>query len=668
VAGENGKIKYEKVGEKFEYKYANKDLMFFPRLGHFDRKGQYMGWLGMKTARKPTFGDNISFFFNYQISWMYVRYFMWNFVGRQNAKQGFASANVMEGNWISGISFIDNLRLHPQGDMPKAMAEDKSRNTYYFLPLIFGFIGLFFHINRRPQEAMALGALFLMTGLAIIVFSNQPPSEPRERDYVLVGSFFTFCIWIGLAVPALYERLKEKMSPSAAGGLALGLALTAPLIMGYQNWDDHSRAGHYAARDYAINFLESCAPNAIIFTYGDNDTYPLWYAQEVENIRPDVRVINFSLLAVDWYIDQLRRKVNESPMVKMTLPPAAYRGDKRNMVPVLPSPGNKPMDMLEAIKFLAQDKTPPIQGGENYVGYLPSRIFSLPVNVESARKMGALPANVPDSLIPTSIVVNMNKDRILKDDMVLWDIIATNAANGWERPIYFAVTVRPDKLAGFSEYLQLEGMAVRLTPIRGQGDPRFGGSMFASRLNTEIAYKNIMEKFRWGNFDKENLFVDESYGPSIQSIQFAMLRLADELINENKKEQAVKVVDKFFEAFPDMNFPHHSSRAVPQALGLYFAVGEEGKARPIIENMANSLVEHQNFYQSLPASLAQDPGSGIKDQAEDNLRTMMQLLQIVQTGKDEELKKKLQTLFAQFGVALPQQQPRQPLDSPKKDS
>jgi hypothetical protein len=310
--------KYEIVDEKITPVYNKSDKMLFPRIGasEMGRPDMYRAWLN-KRSGKPTMGDNINFFIRYQVNWMYIRYFMWNFVGRQNGDQGYFSSDISSGNWESGVKFIDDARLHKSDRMPDKMKNDPSKNHYYFLPLIFGLIGLFYHAKKRKKDFFALFTLFLITGLGIILYSNQPPNEPRERDYVLVGSFFTFAIWIGLAVPAIVELLREKFSVKqpVIAALTAMVVLSAPAIMGFENFDDHSRMHHYGARDYASNFLNSCAPNAIIFTYGDNDTYPLWYAQEVEGIRRDIRVVNLSLIAVDWYIDKLRSKINESPAI-----------------------------------------------------------------------------------------------------------------------------------------------------------------------------------------------------------------------------------------------------------------------------------------------------------------------------------------------------------------
>lgn len=283
---------------------------------------------------------------------------MWNFAGRQNAEQGYMPYDVSKGHWSSGIKPLDEFRLHNMDEMTDTMKNHKGNNSYYLLPLIFGIIGLIYHASKDKKTFFAIMALFLITGLGLIVYSNQPPNEPRERDYVLVGSFFTFCIWIGLSVLSVGElfmnklKLSKNVAPIAAGILAL----SAPAIMGFQNFDDHSRKEHFASRDYASNFLNSVEPNSIIFTYGDNDTYPLWYAQEVENIRRDVRVVNLSLIAVDWYIDKLRRAVNDSPPLKLTIPSEEYRGSKRNQVffynPADKGNSTAPMNLFNELAFI----------------------------------------------------------------------------------------------------------------------------------------------------------------------------------------------------------------------------------------------------------------------------------------------------------------------------
>jgi hypothetical protein len=325
--------RYEIVDEKADYVYDPSTMVLFPRMGDYSqgRPKIYQQWIE-KNKGPYTFADNVEFFWKYQIGWMYWRYFMWNFSGRQNGEQGYYAWDPSAGNWISGIDFIDEPRVGNQSMLTTDEKNNPSRNKYYMIPFLLGILGMVYHYRRRSQEFYAILAMFIITGIGIIVYSNQPPNEPRERDYVLAGSFFTYCIWIGLGVMALFEMLSKSLK-GAAAPVSVALALSAPVLMGTQNWDDHSRANHYASRDYASNFLNSCAPNAIVFTYGDNDTYPLWYCQEVEGIRTDVRVVNLSLIAVDWYISQLRRAVNGSPAIEMSIPEEKLRGYKRVQTP-----------------------------------------------------------------------------------------------------------------------------------------------------------------------------------------------------------------------------------------------------------------------------------------------------------------------------------------------
>ena len=578
----NGKVVYDKVGEKFDYEYSRSDMMPFPRLGHMDRATQYRRWLSLGDTEIPTMQDNLDFFFRYQIGWMYFRYFMWNFAGRQNAKQGFYSNDPTKGNWQSGIALFDNMRLAPSKDLPESMT-DEGHNSYYFLPLIFGLIGLIFHISKRPQEALALGILFLITGVAIILFSNQPPNEPRERDYVLVGSMFTFCIWIGLSVTALYKTFKDTLKNGLGASVAAtALVLVAPIIMGYQNWDDQSRAGHTGARDYANNFLMSCAPNAVVFTYGDNDTYPLWYAQEVEGIRTDVRVVNFSLLAVDWYIDQLRRKMNNSEAIQMTISRDAYRGTARNALPIQDS--KRVMNLLDVIKYMGESH--PVQ---NSVSLVPTADVYLPVDKAAVRKNGAVPQDIPDSLIADKVSFRLPGRYLQKDDIALMDILATNAANGWSRPIYFAVTVRTEKIGELRNYLQMEGMALRVVPINTPSNAGYAGAMMMGRVAVDTMYRNMMESFKWGGFDQRKMFVDESYAPSIQTQQFAFMRLANELRANNDKERAINVLDRLYTAFPNFNFPIDEGYSRIQGIDLYLDLGAEDKARPHLEDLTKGV-------------------------------------------------------------------------------
>lgn len=658
VEQEDGSLIYDIVDEKIEVGYKSSDMMLFPRLGHFDRASEYKKWFDLGPSGKPTMANNIGFFLEYQLSYMYWRYFAWNFIGRQNANQG-TDGNRVRGNWISGIGPIDELYVHDQSNLPKYIAEDKSRNTYYYLPFILGIIGLLFHIQKRPREAAALGVMFLMTGVAIIVFTNQPPREPRERDYVIVGSIFTFCMWMGMAVPAIFEFLKDKMANSAAAGLALVVSLIPPILMGAENWDDHSRAEQYGARDYAINFLESCAENAIIFTYGDNDTYPLWYAQEVEGIRPDVRVVNFSLLAVDWYIDQLRRKINESDKVEMTIPKEAYRGKLRNYLPFQETQGGKYVNLHDVVKFIGSTpKNMPPQMLKNFASYVPARNVYLPVDREKAIANGAINESIPDSAILDNVKFSLKAGQyMMKDEIALLDIISTNAVNGWKRPIYFAVTCRPEKIMGLKDYLMLEGMALRIVPYKTPNS-NAQTAILMGGVDTDLMYQNMVgteeepADFRWGNFDKKDFFINESYMPSVHSLQYGFIRLADELRRKGDQEKAVKTIDKFFEAFPHMNFPYPQSRMALQAIGFYLQLGAQEQAKVHMEIMADALEDRLMYYTGLDATNQQIFGMETREA----MGMAQQLLQFSTLLEDEEFKAQLRN---QLQAYLPQQNPPQ---------
>lgn len=678
------KTRYEIVDTKQDYVYDPQHTMFFPRLGHTDRSQQYFTWLGHRDEmeedyneclrksggkaeacgmldprnpkaysawanknERPSMGDNLSFFVNYQINWMYIRYFMWNFVGRQNAQQG-TDGGPSQGNWISGIGFIDALYTHNQSNMTEAMLNDKGRNTYFFLPLIFGLLGMFFHFSQRPKEAFAVLSLFILTGLAIIVFLNQPPSEPRERDYAFAGSIFTFCIWIGMAVPLLYMTLRNSLASVVAASIAIPVVLSAPIIMGFQNWDDHSRAHHYGARDYATNFLNSCAPNAIIFTYGDNDTYPLWYAQEVEGIRTDVRVVNFSLLAVDWYINQLRYKINKSDAIKMTMPEAAYRGQLRNYLPI-DVENRVPMNIFQAVKFMSETN----KKFATVESYIPSGVLQVPVDLSAIRKNNVIPASYPDSLVPATLEFMPETQYWTKDDLALVDIISTNIQNGWERPIYFAVTCRPDKLAPYKDYLQLEGMALRLVPIKTVV-PNTYAAMQMGRVELDTMYNNIMNRFRWGNFDKMETFIDESYRPSVQSVQYSMVRLTDELIRKNDNKRATDVIDKFFAVFPHMNFPYDENRVVPQMLMYYYRVGAQDKAKAIAQVVIDELLAKNGFYMSLTSDRER---LAFSNDLSYNLYLLENMHMLLEQCTDTAFKDKMQKAIEAVGVKPKQQMP-----------
>jgi len=586
--------KYEIVDVKASYVYNSKDKMLFPRMGHQDeaRKALYARWMGGKKGN-PTQADNISFFFNYQIKWMYWRYFMWNFSGRQNGEQGFFPQDKTSGNWLSGIPFIDTTirGLPSTSEMPDSLKYNQAHNRYFMLPFIFGLIGIFFHAKRRSNDFIGLLTLFIITGIGIIVYSNQPPNEPRERDYVLVGSFFTYCIWIGMGVLGIFSFLKSRVNANTAAMVAVALVMIAPILMGTQNFDDHTRRHHSGSRDYASNFLNSCEPNAIIFTYGDNDTYPLWYAQEVEGIRTDVRVVNLSLIAVDWYIDQQRRKINDSAPIKMSIPRTAYRGMKRSQLFFL-SDDNPERDLASAVKFMGDDN-PLNVSSRTLESYAPTRKFSIPVNKRKVIQNGTVSIADTANIVSALKFTFPRKSYIQKGELALLDMVASNA---FERPIYFAVTCRESSLLGLGDYLQLEGLSLKLVPVKTKGEARYG-MVGKGRVNTTAFYDNFMNKFRFGNFDKERLFVDRSYGPSVQTTRVAVMRTVDAMIKKGEKQKAVELLDKFFAGFPHMNFPFDAHSLL--LMQMYLEAGGSDQAKPHLDTLAKETADRLRFYRSM---------------------------------------------------------------------
>ncbi len=639
--------KYVVVDEKTDYDYRSSDKSLFPRMGDYSqgRPRLYRQWIDKPTG-VPTLGDNLEFFWKYQFQWMYWRYFMWNFAGRQNGEQGQFAWDPTSGHWICGIPAIDNARLGDQSQLPEFQKNNQARNKYYLIPFLLGILGMFFHYQRRPKDFFAILSLFVITGIGIIVYSNQPPSEPRERDYVLAASFFTFAIWIGLSVLALYDLFANRLRMSAlAAPLATVIGLAAPLLMVTQNWDDNNRSEHSGSRDYARNFLESCEPNAIIFTYGDNDTYPLWYCQEVENLRTDVRVVNLSLIAVDWYIGQLRRAVNNSPAIEMSVPQEKIRGYKRVQLPYYAPSGDKVMTIQQVMKFLGEDHKLPMQGGDrDFDTYLPTRKIAIPVNKAEFIKNNIVSAS-DSSLVDTMYLDLGKKEYIIKDELAILDIIASNLG---KRPIYWAVTCREDKLLGTQDYLQLEGLGLQIVPKKRKGSMESYGIIGSGGVDTDRAYRNIMERWHWGNFDKQRLFVDRSYMPSLQTMRVTMIRIGRQLIVEGKKDKAIALADKYFEVFPDYNFPHDQFSAF--MADLYLRAGAPDKAAAKIREIAKAMEEQLKFYDSLDSRFRK----GYERDEQYTLSISQTLLRLADEIKDPALTKDMETMLGAYMPSAPQ--------------
>ena len=648
--------KYEIVDQRLEYEYKGSDKIFLPRIGHTEgvRPSQHRQWyealMGKKLRGRPSYSYNIKYMLNYQMGWMYWRYFMWNFVGKQNAQQGYMPWDKSKGHWESGIKFIDEMRLYNKDEITDTMKNHRGKNHYYFLPLIFGLLGFFFHYKKDKKTFYAIFALFLITGLGLIMYSNQPPNEPRERDYVLVGSFFTFCIWIGMGAVFLSQLFVEKLKLSKslapiAGG---ALVMIAPLLMAFENFDDHSRLGHYASRDYAANFLNSLQENAIIFTYGDNDTYPLWYAQEAEGIRRDVRVVNLSLIFVDWYIEKLRRKANDSPPIKLTIPSESYRGNKRHQVffynPSDPDNLNKPSDMNTELAFVGNPLNSvrdPRDPNATPQAIMRSKNLYIPIDKERMIRNGLMTQKDTAKMVDNILLrFSKNKSYISKDDLAVMDVIASNIH---DRPIYFAVTCKNEKLLGLNDYMQMEGLGLRIIPVRTPSIRSL--SIYGSgRVDTERVYENVMDKWRWGNFDKKETFVDNSYAAEIQAMKIVMMRTSQDLLDQGKRDKAGNLAAKYFEAFPHFNFSYDES--VVPFMEVLHQVGRTDEAKEHLKILAEETRQKLNFYESLN----EDEFNSFKSDYGYALRAVSDVLALAKRMGDKALLDKVEADLGNYDI------------------
>jgi hypothetical protein len=555
-----GKDKYEVAGKSFGQDWGNTpSAHIFPRMWNSsnDRRevDTYRKYAGIGEGDQPTMANNIKYFVSYQNWWMFGRYFMWNFSGKQNDLEGFG--NVRDGNAITGISFIDNFFLGDQSKLPDSIHNNnKSYNRMYMLPFILGIIGLFFQAFRNRGDFWVTGLLFFFTGFAIVIYLNQAGQQPRERDYAYAGSCYAFAIWIGLGVLWVKEQFEKfvfKGKTALANYTAASLCfLAVPVLMGSQEWDDHDRSKKTLARDLAKDYLESCPPNAILFSFGDNDTYPLWYAQEVEGIRPDVRVMVNTLLGTDWYMNQLRYKVNQSAPFDIIFTPEQIMGDKRNVVYFSDKmPGfdqNKYYDLYDMMKnVLASDDPKYSTQTDNgtTINLAPVRKFSVPVDVNTVRNNGTVH---PEDSVVSELHLDLpaQKRFLLKNDLALLSIIA---ASKWQRPICFTT---PQELAdlGLSKYVRLRGLSYQLVPIESNNQRG------TDNVDNEVAYKTLMEKFTYGNAGTPGVYYDEENRRHLNSIKYAHAQVAESLAAAGKKDSARKVLERFDQNVLQSNFPY----------------------------------------------------------------------------------------------------------------
>lgn len=590
--------------------YDSRFLSVLPRMwsGEARHKSQYKYWSNFKgkpirytdsqgqtkVINTPTFVENMTYLVRYQLGWMYLRYFMWNFAGRQNDIQGHGK--VTHGNWITGIKFFDEWRLGAsQDNLPEMITENRGNNKYYMLPFLLGILGLVFQFNKTNKDGLIVGLLFFFTGIAIVLYLNQYPLQPRERDYAYAASFYAFAIWIGLGVYALYEIIsKQKSNQLVAISVSVAMLLAVPGLMASENWDDHTRSDRYTGRDFAKNYLDSCEPNAILFTNGDNDTFPLWYVQEVEEYRTDVRVINLSLLNTDWYVNQMRRKAYDSDPVPLSLPEKKIRQGTNDYLPVYERKqikGN--IDVDELMKFIASDNPQtkiPVGSGEK-IDYVPTKNLKIKVDKQKVLANGTVTPEEADRMVD-EITWTIKKNYVLKNDLTILDILSTN---DWERPIYFASTTGLDSYIGLENYFRAEGMAYRLVPIkkegRGDGNPGY--------VNSDILYKRLMEDFQWGGMNTNDIYMDETNRRMTMSLRITFSRLADALIAENQTEKAKEVIDKAFEVMPEKNVPY--DYFVMFLADNYYAVGEMEKGNEVVRRLADIYEKELIYYLSLDA-------------------------------------------------------------------
>ncbi len=630
---EQGKPVYIKKNGKYvisEYKpsyiFDSSTTTLFPRM--YSREGrhieQYKKWTNLegkkirvtddngqaKSITIPTFFENLKFFWEYQVKYMYVRYFMWNFSGRQNDLQG--NGEIDKGNWITGIPFIDNGMYGDQSLLRDSLKNNKAQNKYYLLPLLLGLIGIFYQYNANKKDKKTgkvdnagkhgfwiVMLLFFLTGLAIVLYLNQTPLQPRERDYAYAGSFYAFSIWIGLGVLGIVELLRKTVPGkiSAISATLLSLILV-PGIMIKENWDDHDRSERYVAHDLAWNYLNSCQEDAILFTNGDNDTFPLWYIQEVEGVRTDVRVCNLSYLQTDWYIDQMKRKSYKSDPVPISMKHKQYVSGSRDVVYIIPRDQfkDKRIDMKEAIKFVASDnpKTKQIPQYSGKIDYMPANRFYMAADSLKVLQKGIVSESAAHLIEPT-INIDINKNMILKNELMIYDMISNN---NWERPVYFAVTVGADNYAGLQDYFQLEGFGYQVVPIKTKNENREFG-----RVDTEKMYDNVMNKFKWGGYNNPNVYLDENHRRMATNIRNNLTRLANTLLDEGQNEKAINVLNKLMEELPPNLVPHnHFSIFLAEA---YYKAEEFEKGDEIIRDIAKEFIQNIRFYASLDKKMKQ---------------------------------------------------------------
>ena len=566
---------------------------------------------------EPTFGENLYFFFNYQLSYMYWRYFLWNFVGRQSDIQP-SRTTITDGNWLSGIDWIDEMYLGPQDNLPREIAENKGRNTYYFLPFLLGLIGLVYQLNRDPRNFSIVMWLFIMMGVALVFYFNTSPGEPRERDYVYAGSFYAFSIWIGFGVLALRDLFEwiAKRRTTAVAVAATVVSMGVPAILAAQNWDDHDRSHRTMARDIGWNYLQSTLPNSIILNYGDNDTFPLWNNQEVYGVRPDVRIVNTSYLGGEWYIDEMKTRANEAAGVPFSLPKHKYTYTN-DLVPVLEKLDRVP-ELREVIDFVrSDDPRSQVQYSDGtWADYIPAKRIALPVNKENAIASGIVAEKDRDKMVDT-VYINLRGNSVDKSQLMILDMLANF---DWKRPVYLTQVYIMQDL-GLMDYLQFDGYAYRFVPIRTPVENPYE----IGRIDTDYTAPLLRDTFRYGNLNDPRVYVDYfiQYNLAASHARDAFARVAKELLREGKVQEAVELLDLGLEKLPTSQIRFTDSNTYP-FLEAYYAASAMGdeeaaeKGDALLREYAQTLIEYIEYYLRFEGAQG-DMVSGLIDEKLDQL-------------------------------------------------
>jgi hypothetical protein len=656
--------RYEITNHKVKYEYNKKYTTLFPRIYSNENEHieVYLDWAKIKESdvyfplvdaegkvrtdsegrtlydhnkpkEKPTFIQNIRFFFRYQLNYMYFRYFMWNFAGRQNDNQGYGGS--INGNWITGIRPIDHLLIGAKSGMPVEMKNYPSRNVYYLLPFLLGIIGLYYQYKKHNKDFWVVMLLFFMTGIAIVIYLNQTPNQPRERDYAYAGSFYAYTIWIGLGVLGIIEFLGTRLKNITGATVVTAICCIAvPVVMAKENWHDHDRSGRYLARDIAYDYLNSCAPNAILFTNGDNDTFPLWYAQDVEGIRTDVRVVNLMLLNMDWYVKQMQRKAYESDPLPISLKPEQYINGTRDAIYI--QERFQQASAKEIVEFVGSDD--PATRVQSYDGksfdYVPVRNFFVPVDTMKVLKNGTVKEKDASKIV-NHLESRLNGSYLTKSDLITLDIIANN---NWERPIYFVSTGHSGTL-GLENYFQLDGFAYRLVPIKATT-----ANFDKGRIDTDILYDNLMNKFLYGRMNEPDVYLDNFHLRTLLVIRmkYRFTRLAIELAEKGDIIKAEKVLNKIIELTPKNNVPY--DMFTPGIAEAYFRINKFDKGTAIFTDLIDIADRHLKYYSTLSSKFVE----GAEEDITYQMRIIANTMQIARQYQQNELSKKAEQLFTNY--------------------